>query len=362
MAGPVDDALAAHADTVRRAAEFVYAHPETAHLEHECAGYLAGTLEERGFAVERGVAGMETAFLAASPGEGQRVGLVAVYDAVATLDAAGEPVAVHSCGHGSIAGGVVGAALAAADLGRAVTVFGLPADELHAGGVRRHGGGKERSAAAGLWDGIDAALYAHPEFIDTVSQASLWGRHLELVVEGRRSLRAGGEHVALDALAGAVALGRRQPGEVMLERAVLDGDVEEGARMVLRAGFFVFAADEGSLEERTQQLRSSVEGGQWSVTRTIPAIVPDDRVTAAVAAAFDAAGRHFVADPPPLPFATDFGAISRVVPSALIGIGREGGWAFHTDEGAAQFTGPDGIEAALEVATVLAHAVAQLGG
>src|SRR6516164_10025295 len=38
------------------------------------------------------------------------------------------------------------------------------------------GGGKQLMAAAGVWDGYDAVLYAHPEFIDTVWQASLWMR------------------------------------------------------------------------------------------------------------------------------------------------------------------------------------------
>ena len=94
----------------------------------------------------------------------------------------------------------------------------------------------------------------------------------------------------------------------------------------------------------------------------MPAIAAHDGVRAAVAQAFEAAGREFVADPPPLPFATDFGDISRRVPSALIGIGRSGGWEFHTDRGAEQFASPDGIEAALTTASVLALSVVRLLG
>ncbi len=361
MTGSLQEAIAARADVVRRVADFVYGHPEASHAERECAAYLTALFEAEGFAVERGAGGMETAFVARSGGEGPCVGLIAVYDAVTALDADGRQVAVHSCGHGSITGGVAGAALAAADLGRAVAVVGLPADELHAEGVRRRGGGKERSVAAGIWDGIDAALYAHPEFIDTVSQASLWGRHLEVVVDGRRSLGQGSPQAVLDALTTVSAAGREHPGQVMLERLLLDGDVEEGARMRLEASFLVFADGEELLEERSEGLRSAVPGGRWSVLRTIPAIEPDARVTAAVAAAFEAAGRDFVADPPPLPFATDFGAVSRALPSALIGVGRPGGWAFHTEEGAEQFQGPDGVRAALDIADVLTRAVVELG-
>ncbi len=88
---------------------------------------------------------------------------------------------------------------------------------------------------------------------------------------------------------------------------------------------------------------------------------PDPSVTAAVADAFRFIGREFVTDPPPLPFATDFGNVSRLVPAALIGVGREGGWAFHTDEGASQFASSDGEAAGLTIARVLALAVARLG-
>ena len=64
-------------------------------------------------------------------------------------------------------------------------------------------------------------------------------------------------------------------------------------------------------------------------------------------------------EPAPLPFGTDFGNVSQRVPAALVGIGRPGGWAFHTDEGAAQFA-VDGIDAALTMAKVLALAVIRL--
>jgi len=67
-----------------------------------------------------------------------------------------------------------------------------------------------------------------------------------------------------------------------------------------------------------------------------------------------------VEDPPTLPFATDFGNVSQRVPAALIGVGREGGWAFHTDEGAVQFASQDGEDAALVVARVLALSAVRL--
>jgi hypothetical protein len=48
------------------------------------------------------------------------------------------------------------------------------------------------------------------------------------------------------------------------------------------------------------------------------------------------------------------------VPSALIGVGRPEGWAFHTPEGERQFASEDGVSAALAMAQVLALSAARL--
>jgi len=238
-----------------------------------------------------------------------------------------------------------------------VTIVGCPADEIHAAGTMERGGGKALTAAAGLWDGIDAVLYAHPEFIDTVTLQSLWMRRDRATVSGSRSLQGAGQP-PLEAAAAAIAAER--PGETMLERLLLDGDVEEGTGLVTRATFLIWASDEGGIETRAAALRAAVPGASWEEGRVVAGVRPDPAVTAVVADAFRAAGRDFVEDPPPLPFATDFGNISQRVPAALIGVGRGAGWSFHTDEGAAQFASADGEEAALVIARVLALATARL--
>lgn len=62
----------------------------------------------------------------------------------------------------------------------------------------------------------------------------------------------------------------------------------------------------------------------------------------------------------PLPFAADFGVVTRTLPAALVGVGRPGGWAFHTTEGYQQFASEAGLEAAVDTATVLALAAGRL--
>jgi metal-dependent amidase/aminoacylase/carboxypeptidase family protein len=340
---------------------FVHEHPELGHEERECAGFVAGRLAASGFAVERGVGGMETAFRATlDGGPGRTVGLVCLYDAVPAVRPDGSLDAVHSCGHGPIAGGVTAAALALADLrdglaGR-VVVIGCPSDEIHAPGSAARGGGKALLAEAGLWDDVDAALYAHPEFIDTVSLASRWMRRLSLRVSGARFLHGSPEQP----LRAAQAVLAANDVDVMVERVELDGDVEEGTGLVLHARVLVFADDEDELEGRCSSVLAAVPDGEWTAGLTVAGVVTDAKVRDAVAAAFAAAGRDFVPDPPRLPFATDFGNVSRRAPSALIGIGNPGGWAFHMDEGAEQFASEAGEQVAVVLARVLALSAARL--
>ena len=354
------------ADAIQATIHFVHEHPELGHEEHECSRYLCDTLAAGGLEVERGVGGMETAFCATLRGKrrGATVGLVCLYDAVTAVRPDGRVEPVHSCGHGPIAGGVVGAALALAelreDLAGTVVVMGCPSDEIHAPGSIARGGGKALSAEAGLWDEVDAALYAHPEYIDTVSLESRWMQRATATVSGSRSLSTADQPPLEAALAALETARAHVPDDLMLERLVLDGDVEEGTGLVLRATFLVFADAEDDIEPRLAALRAAVPQARWEVGRVVEAVRPNAHVAAAVAGAFDMLDRDFVSKPPRLPFATDFGNISRRCPAALIGVGREGGWAFHTDEGAAQFASPDGEAAALTIAQVLALAAADL--
>ncbi len=61
-----------------------------------------------------------------------------------------------------------------------------------------------------------------------------------------------------------------------------------------------------------------------------------------------------------LPFATDFGSVTRRVPGSLVGVGRAGGWAFHTPLGVEQFASDAGVAAASDIAQVLALAAVRL--
>ncbi len=142
---------------------------EIALQEVESARYLAGILDEEGFTLEKGVAGMPTAFVA-SWGSGRPVlGVLAEYDALPNIGNAPEPRRAtredghrhgQGCGHNLFGAASVAAAIAVkrmmADYGTEGTVrlYGTPAEETVVG--------KVYMARDGLFDDLDAAIVWHP--------------------------------------------------------------------------------------------------------------------------------------------------------------------------------------------------------
>jgi aminobenzoyl-glutamate utilization protein B len=146
----------------------VWGFAETALRETRSAALLADYAEKQGFTVERGVAGMPTAFVA-SYGEGRPIiGLLGEYDALPGLSQKIQPVKEalqagapgHGCGHNLLGTAALGAALAIKDLMAAgklkgtVRFYGTPAEEAV--------GGKIYMARDGLFNDLDVCLTWHP--------------------------------------------------------------------------------------------------------------------------------------------------------------------------------------------------------
>ena len=147
----IDERIERERAALAALARHIHAHPELRFEEHEAARAIGDYLERIGFSVERGVAGMPTAFRArAGKTGGPRIAVLAEYDAL--------PEIGHACGHNLIAAAAVGAFVAAAavaeKLGGEVVLLGTPAEE--------GGGGKIKLIEAGAFEGIDAAMMFHP--------------------------------------------------------------------------------------------------------------------------------------------------------------------------------------------------------
>ncbi|SUI69481.1 Aminobenzoyl-glutamate utilization protein B [Serratia quinivorans] len=148
----------------------IWDHPETRFTETYSANLLADALEQEGFRLERGVGGIETAFIA-SYGSGQPViALLGEYDALAGLSqqagcATPQPLVEngngHGCGHNLLGTAALAGAFAVKAwmqqqrLTGTVRFYGCPGEE--------GGSGKTFMVREGLFDDVDAALTWHPE-------------------------------------------------------------------------------------------------------------------------------------------------------------------------------------------------------
>jgi aminobenzoyl-glutamate utilization protein B len=147
----------------------VWAFAETALRETRSAKLLADYAEQQGFKVERGVAGMPTAFVATF-GQGRPIiGIMGEYDALPGLSQKAAPTREvlaegapgHGCGHNLFGAASLGAAvaikeaIAAGKLAGTIRFYGTPAEESV--------GGKVYMVRAGLFKDVDVALAWHPD-------------------------------------------------------------------------------------------------------------------------------------------------------------------------------------------------------
>ena len=165
----VKEAVAKRAPALRELHKRIWESAELGYEEVQSALALRDFMAAEGFAVETGVAGIPTAFVA-SYGSGKPViGILAEYDALSQLSQqpgcpTKEPIpgqeGGHGCGHSALGTGSAAAAVAIKDYldatGKSGTVrlYGCPAEE--------NGWGKTFMARAGLYDDLDCALTWHP--------------------------------------------------------------------------------------------------------------------------------------------------------------------------------------------------------
>ena len=237
--------LARIAPVLRGLSRDLHRDPELGCREMHAVTRIAGELEEEGFRVDTGVAGLATAFRAEAGEGAASVAFLVEYDAIPDLG--------HASGHNLVVAAGCGAAIPLAralppGAGR-VVVIGAPAEETM--------GGKVVLAARGGFEGIDAALLAHPGTMDRVEVTSLASWVFDVTFTGRAAHAVAAPEEGIDALdalirffvAREAVLGElredvRLPG-VILEGGVRPNVVPERAR----ARFSLRAADAAYLVE-----------------------------------------------------------------------------------------------------------------
>jgi amidohydrolase len=177
-------------DELEQLSRQIHDNPELGYEEVRACGWLTEFLTRQGFKVEKGVAGVDTAFRATiETGDGPTIAILCEYDAL--------PGIGHACGHNVIAtaGAGAGAALAAVrnrlPKGR-IHVIGTPAEE--------GGGGKLRLIQGGVFKQVDCAMMIHG-FDRTILHPDLLG-----IVRAGFEFRGKASHASADPWEGVNAL------------------------------------------------------------------------------------------------------------------------------------------------------------
>ncbi len=248
---------------------------EVALEEYKSSEELASYLESMGFAVERGVAGLPTAFVG-TYGSGQPViGFLAEYDALPGLSQQtvsvkkpvkeGEPG--HGCGHNVFGTASVAAAVAAKDvmarhrIPGTIKIFGCPAEETVEG--------KVFMARDGVFDGLSCCVQWHPSTENNVPlDSSNALNQFEVEFFGKTAHAAGDPwdgRSALDAVeltdTGLNFLREHLKPTARIHYVILDGG---GAPNVVpehaRAWYYVRDIDRESVEKDYERVLKVIEG------------------------------------------------------------------------------------------------------
>ncbi len=199
------------AGLVAQVADCIWEYAELSLQEERSAAKYCAVLEEEGFAVERGICGIPTAFSAAYGTGRPVIGLLAEYDALSGLSQRAGSLeraeqvpggCGHGCGHNLLGAGAFAAALGVKAwlerTGRPGTVvlYGCPGEE--------GGAAKAFMAREELWRGLDAALTWHPDDVNEVvtgsSNACIQTQYLFTGVEAHTAREPERGRSALDAV------------------------------------------------------------------------------------------------------------------------------------------------------------------
>ncbi|MBS7619071.1 amidohydrolase [Candidatus Bathyarchaeota archaeon] len=270
-------------DRIIEISDKIWGYAELGLMEYKSSKLLADELEKHGFKVERGVAGMPTAFVA-SWGEGRpMIGVMGEYDALPGLSQ--EPVPYktpviegapgHGCGH-NIHGtsGVAGAIAIKETMERVgikgtVKFFGTPAEENY--------DGKVFMVRAGLFEGVDACLSHHPSQINTARLSSSNAvNSVKFHFYGKSSHAAGSPEQgrsALDAVE-LMNIGVNYMREHIIEKARIHYVIEAGGGQpnvvpdYARSWFYVRAPERDQVEQIYNWVLKIAEGADLMAETT----------------------------------------------------------------------------------------------
>ncbi len=337
----------------------IHANPEIGYEETLASGWLADALEAGGYAVRRGAYGMPTAFIGSAGSGALHVAICAEYDAL--------PVVGHACGHNVICTASLGAGLALApladDLDMHISVLGTPAEE--------GGGGKIPFIEGGFFDDVHAAMMVHPfpapdHALPPISAV----RQLGITYRGHEAHASAYPHLGVNAADAmvvaqtAIGLLRQQllPTDRVHGIVTKGGDAANIIPAETNAEFMVRAPTRDRMNEVVKLVRRCFEAGALATgceLDLVEEVAYDDmRHDPEIAAIYqrhaEAIGRTFD-ERAAIPYSTDMGNVSHVVPSIHPDIGIQSGEAVnHQAEFAAACISASADQAIIDAALAMA--------
>lgn len=347
-------------------AEELYRFPETALQEHRSAALLADILEREGFLLERGIAGLATAFRASHGVRGPAIAILAEMDAL--------PGIGHACGHNIIAAAAIGAAIALRHAlpqeSCRIIVLGTPAEEL--------GIGKIELIRAGCFREVDFALMVHPSSKRQVIKMYLGLAKVRFTFFGRIAHAAAYPEEGINALDGVIqtfnginALRQQLRDDVRVHGIITEGGVAPNVIPERASCYFYVRADDlaevGRVKERViacAQGAALAAGCRLQVEEDERVLAPL-RINRRLSALYSAQLAYLGLQESAAPIdrnkgSSDIGNVSQVVPTIHPHVPIGEGVHIHSEDFANATISGQGRSAALEGAMALALTAAEL--
>ena len=262
-------------DRLVEISDAIWEYAELGLVEERSSKLLADEMEGHGFDVERGVAGMPSAFVATWGSGRPVIGVMGEYDALPGIsqrkvpykDPLREGAPGHGCGHNihgtsGMAGAVaVRYALEAEGLPGTIKFFGSPAEENY--------DGKVFMVRSGYFDGVEACLSHHPSSMNTAGLSSSTAvNSVKFHFYGKTSHAAGNPEQgrsALDAIE-LMNIGVNFLREHVIDKARIHYVIEEGGGQpnvvpdYARSWYYIRAPERDQLEPIYERIIKIAEG------------------------------------------------------------------------------------------------------
>ncbi|WP_088228133.1 M20 family metallopeptidase [Desulfosporosinus sp. FKB] len=296
-------------------------HPELGYKEYFASEVLSNFLKKHKFEVKKGVAGVETAFLACFKSNipGPKIAFLAEYDAL--------PGVGHGCGHNLIGAASAGAAVVLSkslELPGEIIVVGSPAEETS--------GAKVTLVEEGMFNGVDAAIMFHPGSQNVPVISSLALDALEFTFHGRAAHAVAASYFGINALdavinffVGINSLKKQIPQDMKINGVITEGGTVPNIipdRAVAR--FYLRARKRKELDELREQVIRCAEGAAAMVSakmtwQKFEFSYDEMRTNLTLADCFTKnlreLGIHHIAPPQTAMGSVDMGNVSRAVPA-----------------------------------------------